>query len=82
MPRFYFDVLDGDSLARDDTGLEFPSLDAAEDEAARAIADIGRDTLPKRGGSELCVRVRDSSGRLALIVTLAMTTRRLDPAPL
>ena len=82
MPRFHFDVLDGDSLARDDTGLEFPSLDAAEVEAARAIAEIGRDTLPKRRGSELCVCVRDASGRLVLTVTLAMTTRRLDPAPL
>ena len=81
MPRFYFDVLDGDALARDDTGLEFPNQDAAEDEAARAIADIGRDSLPKRRGSELCVRVRDANGRLALIVTLSMTTRRLDLAP-
>lgn len=82
MPRFYFDVLDGDSLTRDDTGLEFPNLDAAEDEAARAIADIARDSLPKCRGSELCVRVRDADGRLALIVTLSMTTRRLDSAPL
>ena len=59
MPQFYFDVLDGDSFIRDDTGFQLVSLDVAEDEAIRAATEIGRDSLPKRLSPEICVRVRD-----------------------
>ena len=82
MPRFYFDVLDGESFTRDDDGLNLASLDAAEDEAVHAIAGIGQDSLPKRRGSELSVRVRDERGHPVLTVTLSMMVRRLDLAPL
>ena len=80
MPRFYFDVLDGEASTRDDTGVELPSLDAAEDEAVRAIVEIGQDSLPKRRGAELALHVRDERGRPALTVTLLMRVRRPDPA--
>jgi hypothetical protein len=42
VPRFYFDVREGDSSTRDTDGREFISLNAAEYEAARAAAEIGR----------------------------------------
>ena len=78
MPRFYFDVLDGDAFTRDDDGFDLMGLDAAEGEAIRAIAGIGQESLPKRPTSELCVRVRDSHGHPMLTVTLSMTVRRMD----
>lgn len=77
MPRFYFDVLDGESWTRVDDGLELASLDVAEDEAVRAIAGIGQETLPKRRGSELCLRVRDRHGHPVLTVALSMTVSRM-----
>ncbi len=77
MPRFYFDVLDGDSFSRDDEGLLLGSLNAAEDEAIRAAAEIGRDSLPKRLSPELCVRVRDEHGHPVLSVAVSMTVRRM-----
>ena len=80
MPRFYFDVLDGDSFIRDDTGFQLVSLDVAEDEAIRAAAEIGRDGLPKRLSSELCVRVRDQHGQTVLTVAITMTVRRVNSA--
>jgi hypothetical protein len=47
VPRFYFDVREGGSSTRDTDGLEFNSLNAAEYEAARAAAEIGRrDAAP------------------------------------
>ena len=78
MPRFYFDVLDGDAFTRDDDGFDLMSLNAAEGEAIRAIAEIGQESLPKRPTSELCVRVRDSHGYPVLTVTLSLTVRRMD----
>ena len=78
MPRFYFDVLDGDAFTRDDDGFDLMSLNAAEGEAIRAIAEIGQESLPKRPTSELWVRVRDSHGHPVLTVTLSLTVRRMD----
>ncbi len=78
MPRFYFDVLDGDSFTRDDEGVLLKNLDAAEYEAAHAAAGIGHDSLPKRLSPEVCVRVRDEHGQMVLNVALSMTIRRMD----
>ena len=75
MPRFYFDVSTSDDLARDDEGLELASLEAAEREAKRGAAEMGRDTLPK-DCPELSVQVRDERGERVLTVTVSMTVRR------
>jgi hypothetical protein len=48
MPRSYFDVREGTRFAPDEEGLE-----AAEHEAARAAAEIGRDRLPKGDSREV-----------------------------
>ncbi len=76
MPRFYFDVLDGDRLVRDDAGLELASLEVAEYEATRAAAEISHDALPRRRTSEACVKVRDKDGYLLLTVDVSMAVRR------
>lgn len=45
MPRYYFDLRDGDCLAPDEEGVDLPDLVAVQNEAARAIADLARDTI-------------------------------------
>jgi hypothetical protein len=80
VPRFYFDVREGDSVTRDTDGLEFNSLNAAEYEAARAVAEIGREDLPKGKAREVTVKVRDEHGQQVLTVAVAMTVRRMNPA--
>jgi hypothetical protein len=57
-------------------GYEFESLEVAEFEAARAAAEIGRDALPKRHASEVCVRVRDIDGFLLFTVEVTMAFHR------
>ncbi len=76
MPHFYFDVREGDSFTRDPEGLELESLDAAEYEAAKGVAEIGRDQLPKGRCREVTVEVRDEHGERVLTVTVSMTVRR------
>jgi hypothetical protein len=80
VPRFYFDVREGDSFTRDTDGLEFNSLNAAEYEAARAAAEIGREDLPTGKAREVTVEVRDEHGQQVLTVAVAMTVRRMNPA--
>jgi hypothetical protein len=80
MPRFYFDVREGPQFTPDHEGLEFNSLEAAEYEAARTAAEIGRGDLPKGKASEVTVEVRDEHGQPVLTVAVAMTVRRMNRA--
>jgi hypothetical protein len=82
MPRFHFDVREGDRFFRDDEGLEFESLDAAEREAASAAAEIGRDRLPKGDTREVTVELRNEHRQRVLIVRVFMEVERVDPEPL
>jgi hypothetical protein len=54
MPRYYFDLLDGNDLYPDDEGLELPSIEAARQEAAHSLADLLRDAA--HGGTGQAVR--------------------------
>jgi hypothetical protein len=81
MPLFYFDVREGVRFAEDDTGLEFPDLDAAEREAAEAAASIGRDLLPKGTARSITVEVRNQHGQRVVTATVALALDRVDPEP-
>ena len=65
MSRYHFDVRDGNEFTLDDEGLELFSIQTAQDEAARSIADMARDSIRKHcdGFSrDLAVEVRDENG--------------------
>ena len=70
MKRYYFDMRDGENVTRDDEGLEFPDLAAAQEEAAKALADIARDVVRKSvrapSGQRMVVEVRDDTGDVML----------------
>ena len=44
MARYYFDLRDGDDLVPDDEGLELSCFARVQEEAARSLADMARDT--------------------------------------
>ena len=81
MPRYYFDVREGPRFIPDDEGLDFDSLDAAEHEAAKGVAEIGRDQLPKGGTRDVTVEVRNEHRQRALTVTVSMHIDRVAPSP-
>ena len=66
MSRYYFDLLDGDVLAVDDQGLELPSLQAAQAEAAKSLADMARDAVhgssAVAGKRDMAIEIRDAAG--------------------
>jgi hypothetical protein len=82
MPLFYFDVREGVRFTPDDEGVEFPDVDAAEREAARAAAEIGRDLLPKGHARSVTVEVRNEHGQRTITATVTLAVDRVDPAPL
>ncbi|WP_309296303.1 DUF6894 family protein [Bradyrhizobium sp. Ce-3] len=62
MARYYFDLRDGCGLAIDEEGLEMPDLAAVQEEAARALADMIRDSVRGQNLDRAAVEVRDHNG--------------------
>jgi hypothetical protein len=47
MPRYYFDLCDDGEFVPDEEGMELRTLQRAQEEAARSLADLVRDTVLK-----------------------------------
>jgi hypothetical protein len=74
MPRYYFDIRDGEELIPDEEGMELPDLDAAFREAAYSLAEMSS----KKGrvvGSGIAVVVRNASGNVMLDTALSWPSR-------
>ena len=76
MPRFYFDVRDGESFIGDGEGLLFPDIESARDEATRALAEIALDVLPGAIVREIAIEVRDQAGEQLLRTALRFEIER------
>ena len=72
MPRFFFDTFNGSRYIYDDAGLWLESLEAAEAEAQRALADLARDTLPDGDQRAFVIHVKDETGQVVLKAALSL----------
>ncbi|HEX2725933.1 MAG TPA: hypothetical protein VHN20_08960 [Beijerinckiaceae bacterium] len=77
MPRYYFDVCEGDHFVPDDVGLVLPNLETARDQATRALAEIARDTLPGTVQREIAIEVKDHARAPLLRAGLSFELRKL-----
>ncbi len=73
MPRFYFDVRDGDDLFVDNEGMDLADMDSATVEARQALADMMRDSLRSAGSETLSIAIRDQEDGPVLL-TVSLTT--------
>jgi hypothetical protein len=70
VPRYYFDLQDDGGIAIDEEGLELPTMQRVQEEAARSLAGMARDTLAtfdNGSAREMAVAVRDEIGPVLLI---------------
>jgi hypothetical protein len=81
MGRYFFDLRDGDTLIPDEEGLELPTLEAVQDEAARALTQMAADEagIAARNGStcDLGIEVRDELGAV-LLAKFSFEIKRLQ----
>lgn len=81
MPRYYFDVRQGDQSYRDVEGLELVGVEEAWEEAAGIIADRVKDVFIKGDRRKTCqpigVEVREGSG-IAISLQVSFATDRLE----
>jgi hypothetical protein len=72
MPRFFFDVHDGEAFTPDREGLDLDSLEAAKDEAKKTLPDIVKDEMPDGDRRDFTVDVKDAAGQIVWRVTLSL----------
>ncbi len=80
MPRYYFDVDDGDRKFIDDEGSDMPDAKAARNEAILLLPDFAKTVLPDGGDRDFVSRVRDEAGNLIFEATFTLRSQWLvDP---
>jgi len=81
MPRYFFDVRDGEGFVKDDEGLELLDIAEAQIEAAETLADMARDLAVRAAdplGHPMAIEVRDGEGRPHFLVGFAFANKRSD----
>jgi hypothetical protein len=72
MPRFFFDIHDGEDFTPDRDGLDLDDLEAAKAEAKRTLPEIVKDEMPDGDRRDFTVGVKDATGQLVWRVTLSL----------
>ena len=72
MPRFFFDIHDGEDFTPDRQGVDLDDLDAAKEEAKKALRDIVWDELPVGDRRDFTVDVKNVAGQIVWRVTLSL----------
>jgi hypothetical protein len=77
MPRYYFDVDDGENQNLDIDGIELLDENTARAEAISDLYALAREMLPKAGRRQIALSVRNEGGTVVLEETLSVTVERL-----
>ena len=72
MPRFFFDIHDGENFTPDREGLELEGLEAAKNEAKKTLPDIVKDEMPDGDRRDFTVDVKDVAAEIVWRVTLSL----------
>jgi hypothetical protein len=77
VPRFYFDIDDGDRSIDDDEGLVFADIMAARAQAIAVLPEIARDHVGTSDRQDFVSVVRDERGRPVFRAKLSLVTEWL-----
>ena len=72
MPRFFFEMIDGDTQFPDTEGTELTDAAAAREEALRALGERVHYELPDGDRREFIVRVLDDQAEPVVTATLSL----------
>jgi hypothetical protein len=71
VPRFYFDVIDGENAYLDDEGVEVESLQIARDVAISTLPRLISEEFSPSGQHTLTFSIRDERGKVVFTVTVS-----------
>ena len=72
MPRFFFDIHDGENFKPDRQGVELEDLEAAKDEAKKTLSEIVKGEMPDGDRRDFTVDVKNVAGQIVWRVTLSL----------
>lgn len=79
MPRYYFDLHNGDGPEKDIVGVELESRLQISREAARILTDIARDEFPLgEGRGIVTLKIRDEGGTVISVGSVTFSNEFLD----
>jgi hypothetical protein len=78
MPRYYFDIDDGERVTRDDEGHDYGDRDGMKAAAITVLPEIASDVLPDGDQRTFSVQVRDSGQNNVFLAKLSFTCEWLD----
>ena len=77
MPRFYFDIREGNSFVPDEDGLDFPTINEARDDASRTLGQMMKEAMPDGQHHDMAVEVRGDNKRPLLKVQITFDVEAL-----
>jgi hypothetical protein len=77
MPRYYFDVDDGENQDLDIDGVELSDENTARAEAISDLYALAREMLPQAGRWQIALSVRDEGGTVVIEEALSVTVEQL-----
>ena len=77
MPRFYFDIRDGQRFVPDEDGLEFPTINEARNDASRTLGQMMKEAMPDGHHHDMAVEVRGDNKRPLLKVQITFDVEAL-----
>ena len=79
MPRYFFDVHDGDRPTKDEEGQELPDLPSVRKTVLSLLPDIAREVMPDDGDRhDVILDVHDATGMVIYTATLSLIGRWLE----
>jgi hypothetical protein len=72
MPRYYFDIRDGEHVQKDNEGTVLPGPANARVQAVRMLPDLAGDEMLNWDQREVVIEVKDENGRPLLAVRLSL----------
>jgi hypothetical protein len=82
MPRYFFDIDDGERSSRDSVGTELADREAVRREATGILPDVAREELPDGNERIFACSVRDESGKVIFVAKLTLkAVRATEPRP-
>ena len=77
-PLYFFDVDDGDRTIRDDTGTEFPDVEAARTAGMEILPEVACDRLRDNERFIFTSNVRDEDGEVVFRAVMSLVIERLN----
>ena len=80
MPRFYFDVTDGNSTLPDASGDDLADVREARSSALEVLAGLARQHIPNGDRERLSITVRQDDREVVYVATLTLSGEwKIDP---